>query len=82
MVLIEVLTPSGVVGRCDARCYNATRRGCDCVCGGKNHGKGLQRALANTREGAVEMVRKYAESKRLQGVVSVLHEEVLQDRLF
>lgn len=30
---------------CDERCYNAKRLGCSCVCGGKNHGLGLRRAL-------------------------------------
>lgn len=36
--------------RCDAKCYDATEPHCDCVCGGKNHGAGLQRALENTAE--------------------------------
>ncbi len=36
--------------RCDAKCYDAEGGDCDCVCGGKNHGAGLQRALENTRE--------------------------------
>ncbi|RJO60372.1 MAG: hypothetical protein C4542_09780 [Dehalococcoidia bacterium] len=39
-------------GRCDARCYDspAPARSCTCVCGGKNHGIGLQAALARTQE--------------------------------
>lgn len=34
---------------CDARCYDAKGPKCDCCCGGKNHGKGLQAAIENTR---------------------------------
>lgn len=40
----------GVLRRCDARCYNATHGRCSCICGGENHGVGLERALANTLE--------------------------------
>lgn len=40
----------GVVRRCDARCYHATHTRCTCICGGENHGVGLERALRNTLE--------------------------------
>lgn len=29
---------------CDQRCYDARRLGCSCVCGGANHGLGLEHA--------------------------------------
>lgn len=29
----------GSVFRCDSKCHNATGAKCDCVCGGKYHGK-------------------------------------------
>ena len=32
---------------CDERCYNARGRTCSCICGGKNHGMGLNNALRN-----------------------------------
>lgn len=32
---------------CDASCYNATGPKCECVCGGSNHGVGLQKAIEN-----------------------------------
>ena len=41
MVLIE--TKNG--RKCDARCYNAKGKKCTCVCGGINHGIGLEAAL-------------------------------------
>jgi len=37
-----------VIGRCDARCYNAKGKKCHCVCGGDNHGKGLNAAIMQT----------------------------------
>lgn len=27
--------------RCDARCHDATSSECDCICGGRYHGRGL-----------------------------------------
>jgi len=37
----------GVTRKCDARCFNAKSGGCDCICGGRNHGVGLEKALDN-----------------------------------
>lgn len=48
--LIAVYNSSGCVGRCDAKCYDAEHADCDCICGGRNHGAGKQRATDNTRE--------------------------------
>jgi hypothetical protein len=48
--LIAVYNSEGCVGRCDARCYDADEPGCECICGGRNHGAGKQQALDNTRE--------------------------------
>jgi len=36
--------------RCDARCYHGKSKACRCICGGKNHGAGLQKALNNVRD--------------------------------
>lgn len=44
-------------GRCDAKCYDATGPRCHCVCGGMNHGKGLELATEQTRELAADQVR-------------------------
>lgn len=46
--------------RCDARCYDAEGGQCDCVCGGKNHGVGLKRAVDNTREMGERMLQNVA----------------------
>lgn len=51
--LILVKYSSGKSRRCDARCYNAKNRKCTCVCGGANHGVGLQAAIRYT-EGLAE----------------------------
>lgn len=34
--------------RCDARCYDAKGKKCTCICGGKNHGVGFEKALENS----------------------------------
>lgn len=41
--------------RCDARCYEAAGPHCDCVCGGRNHGKGLIKALEETSKSIEEI---------------------------
>lgn len=46
-----------VEGRCDAKCYNARHPDCHCICGGKNHGAGLDQAIDNTRELAADQVK-------------------------
>ena len=76
MTLITVGNSEGQ-RRCDARCYNA--KGADCVCGGLNHGKGEQAAIANTREHAEEMVE---EAKRHAGPEERVRLEALQQELF
>ena len=31
--------------RCDAKCYKAKGKKCNCICGGHNHGKGINEAI-------------------------------------
>ena len=49
VTLLAVYDVSSCVGRCDADCYDAAGPGCECVCGGADHGVGRERALASTR---------------------------------
>jgi hypothetical protein len=67
MTLIAVYNSDGCVGRCDARCYEATEPRCECICGGRNHGAGLDRATGNTREMAESWIEKYELDKNLVG---------------
>jgi hypothetical protein len=62
MTLIHVGNSSGTVGRCDAKCYDATGPDCDCVCGGRNHGQGLAGAMDNTREHAEAILAEHPEA--------------------
>lgn len=48
--VLAVYNSEGCVGRCDAKCHEATSADCDCICGGRNHGRGFGQAVANTRE--------------------------------
>jgi hypothetical protein len=79
--LIAVYTSEGCVGRCDARCYEARESGCECICGGRNHGAGKQRAVDNTRE----LTQSWVERARAAGQ-DVTHAEladsVLHEPLF
>jgi hypothetical protein len=38
---------------CNEQCYNAKHKKCHCICGGINHGVGLQVARENTRHSAL-----------------------------
>jgi len=57
--LISVYNSEGCIGRCDARCHEATQPECDCICGGKNHGMGARQAWENTRVMAEQWIEKY-----------------------
>ncbi|MDD5613441.1 MAG: hypothetical protein PHQ54_00010 [Candidatus Omnitrophica bacterium] len=79
MVLMEVRNSSGLVGRCDAKCYDAKCPECNCICGGVNHGRGKQEAADNTREFVADQVKKLYSRK--DGRVRVF-ENILQKELF
>jgi len=38
--IFAVYNSEGCVGRCDARCHEATQPECKCICGGAFHGVG------------------------------------------
>jgi len=68
----------GSVIACDRGCYNAKHPNCDCqLCGGVNHGIGLERATANTRRLAPKWVEAAGEGAEVE-----LDETVQQDPLF
>lgn len=56
--LISYKNNNGTSGRCDSKCYNAEHPECVCICGGKNHGVGFQRAVDNTKKMADEWITK------------------------
>ena len=64
--LIAVYNNDGCKGRCDARCYEACEPHCDCVCGGRNHGAGLERAVENTRELANEWMETFTQQHHIE----------------
>jgi hypothetical protein len=81
MTLIEIRRADGtLVGRCDARCYNAIGSLCECCCGGKNHGRGVERAVAQTREQAFNLI-----SEHWKGLLEMdqrkLQEQIARSRL-
>ena len=80
--LIAVYGHDGCEGRCDAKCYNAQHAGCDCVCGGANHGKGLAVATLNTAAMAESWIERYAGEKGLQQFRSEISPAVYQGSLF
>lgn len=80
--LIAVYTSQGCVGRCDAKCYEALTPVCDCICNGRNHGRGLDRAVANTRELAHQWLEEYAQRHNLVEYTPFIAQECLQSTLW
>lgn len=76
--LIAVYNSEGYVGRCDAKCYEATTLVCDCICRGRNHGAGQQKAIENMREMAEHWLGEYAQRKGLTDFKSEVGELVHQ----
>lgn len=60
-VLLEIRQGDRVIRRCDERCYYSLSRCCSCVCGGYNHGAGLEIARELTRRWAPFMVAEFVE---------------------
>jgi hypothetical protein len=60
MTLIAIYnTDKKMIGRCDARCYNAKGEDCSCPCNGLNHGMGFDVARANTEEHGERLAHEY-----------------------
>ena len=57
--MIAVYNSDGCIGRCDAKCHNATGPRCTCVCGGKNHGCALKQAQPNSWEISEEDIQEW-----------------------
>jgi len=60
--LLAAYNSEGCIGRCDAKCYNATCEDCTCICGGANHGAGVRQAAENTERMAEQWIEKYKEA--------------------
>lgn len=58
--MIAAYNSDGCVGRCDAKCYDATTPDCHCICGGANHGKGKKQAMENTEALAEAWIEAYS----------------------
>lgn len=49
-LIIARKADGSLLGRCDSKCHNAKGFKCTCICGGMNHGVGLNQAIHNTHE--------------------------------
>lgn len=76
--LIAVYNSEGCVGRCDAKCYEATSPECDCICKGANHGAGLKQAVCNTRQMVGAWIAEYARAQGLEDYTAKIGQEVKQ----
>lgn len=80
--LIEVRDSRGLIGRCDAKCYDADNPRCSCVCGGANHGVGKTQAIEQTREKHQEWVEEFMKDRDSQDYETLInHTLVFQLRL-
>lgn len=62
--LIEAKTLDGrIIGRCDARCYNAKGKKCTCICGGLNHGAGFSNAVRSSKHSLDVMSKTFEDTK-------------------
>ncbi len=80
--LIAIYTSDGLVGRCDAKCYDAHLPDCDCICHGRNHGQGREKAIDTTRHLATQWIEEVTRHEAGAGITATLHEECQQDTLW
>ncbi len=69
--LITAENPGKWSRRCDAKCHMATEPACDCICGGRYHGKGrtpgaLEAAVLET---STELLRDMVGENRRPGEI-------------
>ncbi len=76
MQLMSVYNPEGLQGRCDEKCYNATSTRCVCICGGVNHGVGLDKAIENTRDIALDKIFETAKSQGITGSLRIFKSHI------
>ena len=90
MILIEVKDGHKLIGRCDAKCYDAADDRCVCICCGKNHRKGLKQALENTKENGEQWLDDFCRNRNNEKTLAldisslqrnILHENVDQMKL-
>lgn len=59
----------GTKGRCDAKCHNATKPDCDCMCGGRYHGVGEGQKFRETaREHGLEILKAAEQRAAAEGI--------------
>lgn len=44
---------------CDAKCHNAKGNKCNCICGGRFHGKGIDQARKELTDKVREEIKKF-----------------------
>ncbi len=80
--LIAVYDSNGLLGQCDATCYEATQPVYECICGGRNHRAGIQTAIDHTRHVAQQWTRVYAQKEGLTSFTAEIHAESQQAPLW
>jgi hypothetical protein len=84
--LIAVYNSEGLVGRCDGKCHNAKSSECDCICGGRNHGRGDDGARDYHEKNllgdelAAEL-KAFRESHHLEGELKIVKGRELEQRI-
>jgi predicted RNase H-like HicB family nuclease len=71
MILMTVGNSEGS-RHCNARCYDAKGKHCTCCCSGKNHGKGLQAAIENTKN----MIAEWSEAEGERVAFAAIQQEL------
>lgn len=70
--LLSVYNTNGILGECDASCYDAAPgTSCQCCCGGVNHSVGLPTALLNFGP-AFQEAERFARAKIVPGEEAVI----------
>lgn len=82
MYLLDVRTSKGRNSVCDEKCYNATMPACHCVCGGRNHGVGLNQAVKNTLAMLDSEIKLNAKTYPSETVLVVVKNPYVQLEMF
>lgn len=68
--------------RCDAKCHNAKGNKCNCICGGRFHGKGIKQARKELTSKTREEIKKLNKNGQLDFIKTqtTIYDHIKQTR--
>lgn len=74
--IFAVYNSQGCIGRCDAKCHEAERPECDCICGGLYHGKSGIQACNDRHVLTDDQIFENCKALGIEGVLRIVRPDI------